>query len=234
MNHFSPVKCLLLLAAMAGACLTIPSFAADPSTPPAPPPAASLISNGGFEDGITGWGTYVPDESKAANCRFDVSTDAPHSGANCARFQTDDFGRFSIGSAMIPVQPGEHYHVSVWIKAGSLAEVRPKAQGFVIRLHLSQSGVEAAGGHLYIAPGNRVTRDAPADPVSDSLPTTWTQIEAVIEIPQGVDSMGPGIFSWWTKGTVYADDFSVEKVDASTPVTPFWQKGGTPPANASK
>jgi hypothetical protein len=234
MNCSCSVKFLPLFAALVLAGPTI-RVTADASTPPAPTaPAASLISNGGFEDGITGWGTYVPDESKAANCRFDVATDSPHSGASCARLQTDDFGRFSVGCGLIPVQPGEHYHVSVWIRAGNLAEVRPKAPGFVIRLHLSQSGSDAAGGHLFIAPGNRVTRDVPADPVSDSLPTTWTQIEAVIEIPQGVDSMGPGIFSWWTKGIVYADDFSIEKVDASTPATPFWQKGGAPPANASK
>lgn len=233
MNGSSSVKSLAFFAAFALAGLTI-LVAADPSTPPTPAPATSLLSNGGFEDGLAGWGTYVPDESKLANCRFDVVSDSPHSGANCARFQSDDYGRFSAGCALIPVQPGEHYHISVWYRAASAADVRPKAQGFVIRLHLSQGGAEAAGGHLFIAPGNRVTREAPADPTSDHLPSVWTQLEAVVEIPQGVDSMGPGIFSWWTKGTLYADDFSVEKVDASTPATPFWQKDGSAPANAPK
>jgi hypothetical protein len=227
MNCSCPVKCLPLLIALVLAGLAFRATADAPPAPAAPAPAAaSLITNGGFEDGIVGWGTYVPDESKLANCHFDVGSDSPHSGANCARLQTDDYGRFSVGGALIPVQPGDHYHVSVWIRADSAAQVRAKAPGFVIRLHLSQGGADAAGGHLFIAPGNRVTRDAPADPVSDSLPTTWTQIEAVVEIPQGVDSMGPGIFTWWTKGIVYADDFSIEKVDASTPATPFWQKGG--------
>jgi hypothetical protein len=96
---------------------------------------------------------------------------------------------------------------------------------------------EAEGGHLFITPGNRVTRGispAPGDPVTEHIPTEWTQIEAVVEIPQGVDGMGPSLFDWWGKGTIYADDFSVEKVDASTPATPLWQKDGTPPANATK
>ena len=53
------------------------------------------------------------------------------------------------------------------------------------------------------------------------LPKAWTQIKAVIEIPSGVDSILPALFSWWTKGALYADDFSIEKVDASTPVTPL-------------
>jgi hypothetical protein len=195
----------------------------------------SVLSNGGFENGIAGWGIYVPDESKVSNCRFDVVGDKPHSGANCARFQSDDFGRFSVGCPLIPVQAGERYHVSVWVRAEPATLVRSGAPGFVIRLYLGQANADAAGGHLFIGPGNRVARNTPADPVAETLPTTWTRIEAVVEIPSGVDSMGAGLFSWWTKGALFADDFSIEKVDASTTVTPLWQKNVSPtPAPASK
>ncbi len=61
-----------------------------------------------------------------------------------------------------------------------------------------------------------VSRNTPPDPVSKTFPTNWTQISAVVEIPPGVDAMGPGLFCWRTKGAIYADDFSIEKVDAST------------------
>jgi hypothetical protein len=194
-----------------------------------PAHADDLVYNGGFEAGNTGWGIFVPDESNDKNCRFDVVADGPHSGTNCLRLQSDDFARFSVGASLVPVVAGEHYHVSVWYKAGPDAHVRLKAPGFAVRLFLAQNRTDAAGGHLFIAPGDRVTRNTPADPVAEELPTAWTQMQAVIEIPPGVDAVGPSLFSWWSKGTIYADDFSIEKVDASVPVTPLWQK----PADSS-
>ena len=218
------MKHLLLACFLALGCPAIHAAAPD-----------SVLSNGGFENGIAGWGIWVPDESKASNCRFDVVGDNPHSGVNCARLQSDDYGRFSVGCPTIPVQPGERYHVSVWVRADPAALVREKTPGFVIRLYLGQGNSDAAGGHLFIGPGNRVSRNIPADPVAETLPTTWTRIDAVVEIPAGVDMMGPGLFSWWTRGTLFADDFSIEKVDASTAVTPLWQKeASSTPAPASK
>jgi hypothetical protein len=238
MNGSSSVKSLAFLASFVLAGLTILATADAPATPaPTAAPAASLLQNGGFEGGTQSWTLYVPDESKPANCRFDVVNDSPHSGASCARLQSDDFGRFCIGCGIIPVQPGEHYHVSVWIKGDGGTDFKPKTPGFAVRLHMTLGKAEAVGQHLFITPGNRVTQGispAPGDPATQHIPTEWTQIEAVVEIPQGVDGMGPSLFDWWGKGTIYADDFSVEKVDASTPATPFWQKDGAPPANASK
>ncbi|MDD5350077.1 MAG: heparinase II/III family protein, partial [Chthoniobacteraceae bacterium] len=206
------------------ACLLLLSCGAMPAAAAAP-----LVPNGGFEDGPAGWALWTPDESKDKTCRFDVVAETPHSGANCVRFQADDFARFSIGSSLIPVEPGSRYCVSVWVRADPAAHVRSKAAGFAVRLHLSSGAAEAAGGHLFIGIGNRVSRDTPPDPAS-ALPTVWTQIKAVIEIPSGVDSVGPSLFSWWTKGAIFADDFSIEKVDASTPVTPLWQKTPSPSA----
>jgi hypothetical protein len=209
--------CLLLLS-----CAAIPAVAAEP-----------LLSNGGFENGIVGWGLFVPEESQDKNCRFDVVSDAPHSGLNCVRLQSDDFARFSVGTTFVPVQPGECYRISVWIRADPDAQVRLKTPGFVIRLFLRQGNADAEGGHMFIGPGNRVARNTPADPVAKTLPTTWTQIEAVVKIPPGVDAIGPALFSWWTKGAIYADDFSIEKVDPATAVTPLWQPPSSPPATSA-
>jgi hypothetical protein len=186
--------------------------------------ADSVVSNSGFEDGTTGWQIFVPDESKNKNAQFDVVSTAPHAGNNCARFQSDDLARYGIGAGFMPVQAGDRYRVSVWIKADASAQVRPKTPGFVIRLYLKQGSADAPGGHLFICYGNTVSRNTPP-PVTDpvTLPSSWTKIEAVVEIPEGVDTIGPALFCWWTQGVVYADDFSLEKVDASTAVTPVYQ-----------
>jgi len=184
-----------------------------------------LISNGGFENGVAGWATFVPAESKDKGCVFDAVSDAPHSGKSCARLQSTDFARFGVGSGQwIPVQAGEHYHVAAWVRADPAAVVHAKAPGFVIRLNLRQGSADAAGGHLFIALGNLVSRDTPVASNAD-LPKEWTKVEAVVEIPPGVDSVGTSFFSWWVKGTLFVDDFSIEKVDASTPATPLSQTG---------
>lgn len=192
--------------------------------------ADSSLANGGFEAGSEGWKVYVPDESKDKNCRFDIVSESPHSGSNCAKLASDDFARFSIGSDVIPVQPGQKYRVTAWVRADSAASVRPKGAGFAIRFNLRDGERDAEGGHLFVAPENIVTRNTPAG-LANPLPTEWTKIEVVIEIPPGVDAMLPGLFSWWTKGAIYVDDFTVEKVDASTEATPLAQAGVVrPPA----
>ncbi len=187
----------------------------------------SLIPNGGFEEGVGQWKIYIPEEAREKNCQFEVTPESLHSGANGARLQADDFARFSIGFGLIPVQAGERYRVSVWVRGESNAHVRLKSPGFVVRLSLRQGEADADGGHLFIGLGNRVTRNLPADPLAPSLPTEWTQVEAVVEIPSGVDAVGPALFSWGTKGGISVDDFSLEKVDATTPPTPLWEGSGS-------
>ena len=185
--------------------------------------AGPLVSNGGFENGAAGWKAFIPEESQDKDCRFDIINEAPHSGTNCVQLQSNDFARFCIGSEAIQVHPGDRYNVSVWVRADSRAHVRMKAPGFVIRLGLRSGDADAEGGHLFIGTGNRVARNTPPDPASN-LSKGWTQIKAVIEIPSGVDAVIPALFAWWTKGGIFADDFSIEKADASATVTPLWQK----------
>ncbi len=188
--------------------------------------ADSIVPDGDFESGTGSWKIWVPDESKDQNCRFDVATDNPHSGAACARLQSDDFARFAISPGSFPAQAGEHYRLSAWVRADSAAEIRPNSPGFVIRVMLHPASADAAPAFLFIGPGNRVKLGNPANPTWKHL-TEWTQIEAVIEIPPGVDAIAPSLFDWWAKGALFADDFSIEKVDASTPATALVQP---PPA----
>ena len=183
-----------------------------------------------------GWLEYwIPDQSQDKNCRFDVVADSPHSGVNCVRLQADDFARFCIGGADFPVRSGEHYRVIAWVRADPAAQVRPKvvgspqAAGFAVRLYLRQGNADAPGGHLFIALGNQVSRGAPTGSVTD-LPKEWTKVEAVVEIPTGVDAVLPSFFAWWVKGPLFVDDFSVVKVDASTPLSPMSKTNLAPTA----
>ncbi len=179
--------------------------------------AQELLTNGGFENGTTGWTIFIPAESETKGCTFDVVATSPHSGASCAHLHSDDFGRFGIGGNLIPVKSGEHYRVTAWVRAEIAAQVQPKTPGFVIRLNLLQGQVDAPGGHLYIEFGNTVSRGQAPTGSAASLPQEWTKVEAVVEIPAGVDSIGPSLFSWWVKGDFFVDDFSIQKVDASVP-----------------
>jgi len=183
------------------------------------------VPNPGFEDGTAGWTLYPAGDSKDKNCRFSAVGDAPRSGAGAARLESDDFARYCIGTAPVAVRPGGRYRVSVWAKAGPKWATRSGAPGFIVRLTLRQGGADAPGGHLYIGPGGRVFRDAPPG-VDVPLTAAWTKVEAVVDIPAGIDSVLPGIFAWYAKGALFVDDFAIEPVEESVPATPFWQKPG--------
>jgi hypothetical protein len=183
----------------------------------------NLVANPGFEEGATGWTFFVPAESQGRNCHFDVVKDGAHSGAACARLTSDDFARFGIVSKGIAVVPGEHYHIVLWIRRAEDAQVKPGTPGLLVRLGLSQGRKDAPGGHLFITLGDRVARGAPPDPVG-TLPSEWTKIEAVVEIPPDVDNLALAVFSYYAKGALFIDDISMEKVDPSIPATVLSQK----------
>ena len=203
---------VIILALLAVGTFAAPARAAGP-----------LVSNGGFEEGTTGWGIFVPEESQDKACGFDVVSVMPHSGAKSGRLHSDDYARFSIGTAAIPVHPGERYRVTAWVRPDPAAHVRKGAPGFAIRLNLRAGNADAMGAHLFIGLGNRVSLgEAPAGSTAP-LPKDWTKVEAIVEIPAGVDAILPSLFAWWVKGFIFVDDLSVEKVDASTTVTPLAQ-----------
>ena len=198
--------------------------------------ADSLISNGGFESGTNGWSLFVPDESQDKGCHFDVVNNAPHTGKSCLRMSRRTTPVTAVAFNFIP--KAETGRALSRLRMG---EGRPggacaaENAGLCHPPLFTTEVYDADGGHLFIGPGNRVARNMPADPVAKTtLPTTWTQIDAVVEIPPGVDAIGPALFSWWSKGPIYADDFSIEKVDPSTATTPVWQPPAVSAAAASQ
>jgi len=206
--------------------------------------AQNLALNPSFEEGLDGWTPFIPGESQDKNCNFSFSTDSSHSGVACAQMHSDGFARFGISPKVkyaTPPQPGDHYRISVWIRADATAVVEPRNPGVLLRLGLGLHKADSLGGHLYIGLNGEVTRrDAPPVLAQVTLPTAWTKIEAVVELPPDADSMGPILFVQGFKGNLFVDDFSVEKVDASTPTTPITPTASTgapasspPPAAAA-
>jgi hypothetical protein len=57
--------------------------------------------------------------------------------------------------------------------------------------------------------------------VPGAIPVEWTHMEAVVKVPAGVGFMTPELFFWRAKGSLYVDDFTFQKVDSTTPLTPF-------------
>jgi len=188
------------------------AFGADTSSVP-------LVPNGSFEEGVTGWSPFFPGDAKDKNCRFTISQDSPHSGSSCGLMQADDFARFGLPSPAFHIHTGEHFRIALWVRGGPDLQFRPGTPGFYIRLTLHANGQDAADGHLFLALNGEVTRGAPTSDPSP-IPTQWTKMEAVVD-PTDAELMGPVLFFGDAKGSLYIDDFTIEQVDASVPVTPL-------------
>lgn len=186
------------------------------------------LDNPGFEDGFnTGWSLWVAPDSLANNCHQELCSENPHSGVACLKLSTDQISRFCIGrKETFTVQAAERYRISVWVRGN--AEFAPDSPGFLIRVRLQSQETPGAGAGsidlLHIDLNGKVTRNAvPATGIA--IPAQWTRVSSVIEIPTGTTKMDIGIFFWNATGSIYLDDFSLEKVDASTPLSEM-----TPPS----
>jgi len=176
--------------------------------------AQNIIADPFFDSGITNWIITIPDESKHKNCQFEITSDSPHSHTNCARLTTDDFARFSIIPKMdLRPAPGDHYHVIVWVKADPSAEVQPDSPGIVVRMSLLKDGKGTTGGDFYIGLDNVMNRGVKPPPAITKLPTEWTKIEGDFVMPHDADRFFPSLFAWYTKGSIYFDDISIEKTN---------------------
>jgi hypothetical protein len=184
------------------------------------PPATSVIPNGSFEDGLANWSPFIPGDSQDKNCRFTISQDSPHYGASCGLMQADNFARFGLAPANIPIQPGGRYRIGVWLRGGPDLQLQSGTAGILIRLSFYQKKRNSSAGPLFLALNNELTREGP-DTDPSPIPKQWTRVEAVVDAPADADNVGPVLFFWYAKGSLYVDDFTIEKVDASVPVTPF-------------
>jgi len=195
----------------------------------------NLVTNPGFENGDLASTYYlgVAGDSKDKNCRFALDTKTVHSGAQSAIVQADDFARCSMGPKVPchPLNGGDRYRVGVWVKPGADYQAQPGTPGVVLRMNPTSGFPPTPAMSIFInLDGSVSTGIAPLTGMKP-LPADWTHLEAVIEVPQGIDSMGPVLFMWKAKGSVYVDDFTFEKVDAGTPLSPV--AGGSSSSGAN-
>ena len=188
----------------------------------------NLIRNPGFEDPTdapASFSLFIPSDSQKDNCRYTISTDTFHSGKQAALMQADDFTRFSLGpNGTYPVVAGDTYRLGVWLKAGGDFQMESGSPGVVIRVNQTTGTPPKPAGFTFIYLNNTISQAGPPDysplPVSATLPTEWTHIEVIVKVPAGVDRMVPGLFLWKAKGSLYVDDFTLQKVDPTTPLSP--------------
>jgi hypothetical protein len=188
---------------------------------------ANLITNPGFEDtpyAPATFSLFIAPDSQSDNCRFTISTDTFHSGKHSALMQADDFARFCLGpNKGYAVAAGDVYRVGVWIKAGADFQMGTGSPGVVIRLNQTTGTPTTATVFTFIYLNSTVSQAGPPDfsplPVTATAPTEWTHIEAVVKVPASVDHLVPTLFFWKAKGSLYVDDFSLQKVDPTTPLS---------------
>jgi len=217
-TRFLPIIMSVAMAVFAGASISS-AFAGE-----------NLIKNPGFESGTDSWGLFVPDAEKTKGCRLSIETVGAHSGSSFADLSSDQFARFALSSnSGIKVAPGERYRVSLWIGADVSAKAKDKTPGVVLRFILRKGDADAADSPaVFVGLNNSVSLALLKKPfdlgkLAAPLPTQWTKVEAVFEIPAvegGVDNMGLGIFWQETSGKIYVDDVVLEKVDPTTPLSP--------------
>ena len=196
---------------------------------------ANLIANPGFEnapDAPATFSLFIAPDSQGDNCRFTISSDTFHSGKQSALMQADDFARFSLGpNVTYPVTAGDTYRIGVWVKAGANFQTQEGSPGLVIRVNETASSSPASAGFTFVYLNGTLSQAGPPDyspqPVSAALPTEWTHLEAVVKMPAGIDHLVPTLFFWKAKGSLYVDDFTLQKVDATTPQSTPSPSGAT-------
>jgi hypothetical protein len=190
----------------------------------ADPDGPNLIPNPGFEHADSGFGIFPAPDSKDMNCRLSIDDKIFHSDSHSALLQADDFARFSVGPKVpIAVVAGERYRIGIWLKPGTDFQMQPGSPGVVMRLNLSQNNGPSPAGLIFIFLNDSVFQinTPPSAPLAITAPLSadWTHMEAIVEVPSGVDSIQPVLYFWKAKGSLYVDDFTFQKVDAATPLS---------------
>ncbi|PTX95414.1 hypothetical protein DB345_14160 [Spartobacteria bacterium LR76] len=179
--------------------------------------AQNIVRDPGFEEDTTGWNApYIPNDSLDRHCTFEVVKDSPHAGKACARLASEDNGRISISpkGTPIPVEPGEKFKVSLWVKAGKNFEGQNNQSGMLLRMDMMNGRdsvgivtIDWQGQSLFLSP-----QDAPKDFATAPLPTKWTKVEAEFVIPEDTTAMRPAVFLWRGTGEFFIDDFIIERI----------------------
>jgi len=183
------------------------------------------ITNPGFEDGTTSWSLFIGNENKEKDITFTPVKTSPHSGQQCLALSSQGSGRYGVTPRLNAQDfaPGEHYRISAWVRASDDFVQKPGSAGVYLRATLfSSPGKDAPGGHYFFAlPATTLHAQPLALLGSSPVPKAWTQISSVFEIPEGAHLLSPMVFVDGGSGTLFVDDFSLDKVGPEVPLSPL-------------
>jgi hypothetical protein len=177
--------------------------------------AQNMLQNEGFEKGMFSWGPWIPPESVTHAPVIEIAKGSAHTGTSALRLSSTTNSRFAVGSyPSIPVVVAGKYRVSAWYRAEPGAVVQGGQPGFVMRLNFKQD--DAPPGtphkHLYVGPSGAISKGIGRKLTVPTLPTEWTAVDVVVEVPAQSTSMFVTFFSWGLTGALLVDDVLVEKV----------------------
>jgi lysophospholipase L1-like esterase len=193
-----------------------------------PAQSEQRLANGSFEELlITGlpaeWDMYCPppadyETAKLTRGSFavfasDTRAVRPGAGARSIRLSSAVPVRCSLIQRSIPARAGEKWRLSLWMKADSLAPLRPKEGGANARLSfLSSTSRETT---VRLGPLSRLLG-------ADAATFDWRKFEAQGEVPDGADILQIELFLHRSSGTVWFDDLSLtlESADGAAPAAP--------------
>ena len=184
--------------------------------------ADNLAPNLGFEDGNAGWVLFVPPAYQGVRPEWMPTSAESHSGTASAELKSSGQERWGIGFAKrVPVKPGGKYRVSAWVKFAQGAQLSPPAPAAYLRVALYTADNQDAGGrlgHIHVGLGGVAVRSsALARLAVGELPTGWSKLEQIIEIPPDTELISCNVFVQGVAGSVFVDDFAFESVSDDTP-----------------
>lgn len=187
-------------------------------------PGDNLLANGGFEEGSRAWSIFAPPDAQGADAKLDTSGEGAHEGGLAGVMSCTAPVRFAIVNFVKEVDfiPGDRYRVSAWVKAGADFQAEAGSPGFVLRVSMFTDATGSQGGSegLFYVGLNGAVKGPDTSAFRDQgVPTEWTKVEGVFEVVPDTVKMNACAFIWKGSGSLYVDDFRLEPVAKTTPLS---------------
>ncbi len=184
----------------------------------------NMLTNGGFEEGSRGWSIFAPPDAQGADAKLDTTGEGAHEGGLAGIMSCSSPVRFAIvnfvkGTSFVV---GDRYRISAWVKAGADFQAQPGTPGFVVRVSMFRDETGSQGGTdglFYVGLKGAVNGPDTSVFNDQGVPTEWTKVEGVFEIVPDTVRVNACAFIWKGAGTLYVDDFRLEPVDKTTPLS---------------
>jgi hypothetical protein len=155
--------------------------------------SVSLVPNGGFEDGLSGWGELWTREPDAGEVVLDNRI--RHSGGKSARVEHTGQRDWSFDpNVRIPVQPGDVFELSAWLRIegmgrATICVVTYDAEGSAVKWIFAERSLRGE---------------------TTGLTGGWSQLKSRFVVPDGISEIHPRLIGN-DPAKVWLDDFNLRK-----------------------